>query len=117
MTVGLVLERNNPADPLLSGNWAERQAALGAFSSPADLWAIYGANTGSYNTVLASVPGDALNRANQLGYVSSAADRTIWANFTAAEFSNSSVLRRPTSTPSRRTPIPANSLFSPGRAA
>lgn len=88
VTVGLVLARNNnvSADPLLSGTWAERQSALEAYSSPAALWATYGANTNDYNTVQGSVPSDALLRAGQLGYVSSAADRTVWANFTVAEF-------------------------------
>lgn len=88
VTVGLVLERNGnvSADSLLSGNWAQRQAALAQYDSPADLWATYGANTNDYNTLLAGVPGDATTRANTLGYLSSAADRTVWANFTVAEF-------------------------------
>ncbi|MBI2741119.1 MAG: hypothetical protein HYX38_31870 [Rhodospirillales bacterium] len=88
VTVGLVLDRNNniSADPLLSGTWAQRQAALEQYSNPADLWATYGANTGDYNTVQGSVPSDALLLANQLGYLSSAQDRTVWATFTVAEF-------------------------------
>ena len=39
ITVGLVLDRANDPTSLLSGNWAQRQTGLAAFSTPDALWA------------------------------------------------------------------------------
>jgi hypothetical protein len=61
ITVGLVLDRANDPTALLSGNWAERQAALAAFAEPNTPWPTYGADPTLYaNTasqVGAPVPG------------------------------------------------------------
>lgn len=86
VTVGLVLDRKHEADTLLSGSWAQRQQALDNFSSSDALWDYYGAKTDDFNAVQAGIPSDAIQRAEQLGYVSNAADRTVWANFTVTEF-------------------------------
>jgi hypothetical protein len=83
VTVGLVLDHNTDPSSLLSGNWAQRQAALGAFADSAALWAAYGADPTVYTTTVNNV-ADALHSslpnelANFLGYASSAANRTIW---------------------------------------
>src|SRR4051812_890227 len=43
VTVGLVLDHATEPTGLLSGNWAQRQTGLAAFSTPEALWATYGA--------------------------------------------------------------------------
>src|ERR1044071_4686754 len=51
VVVGLVLDRATDSGGLLSGNWAQRQAALHQFSDSSALWQTYGANSGTYNAV------------------------------------------------------------------
>src|SRR5258708_35137417 len=46
ITVGLVLDHAVDPTSLLSGNWAQREAALGAFPNASALWSTYGANAG-----------------------------------------------------------------------
>ena len=92
ITVGLVLDRANQPTALLSGNWAERQSALAAFGSRGDVWATYGADPTLYDTTrdqVRSVVGSAaLTAPTDLGYVSSAADRTIWVTVDSAQFAS-----------------------------
>jgi len=97
VTVGLMLERAAPQsqlDNLLGGTWGQRHAALAAFPDQAALWATYGANTGTYNTVtaqiqtaLAGIAGaDPFTTAAAAGYISTAADRTIWLTLNPNQF-------------------------------
>ena len=90
VTVGLVLDHATDPTSLLSGNWAQRQAGLAAFSTPEALWATYGANATLYSTtssqVAGVVGGAALTQAADQGYTSSAADRTIWVTLDAGQF-------------------------------
>ena len=94
ITVALVLDRPNATDlaSLLAGNWAERQAALAAFGSQDAVWAHYGADPALYATtvsqVVAVVGNTALTTPTALGYVSSAADRTIWVTVDSAGFAS-----------------------------
>src|SRR4029077_19679335 len=72
VTVGLVLDRATDPTSLLSGNWAQRQTGLAAFSTPEALWATYGANATAYSTTLSQVAGvvgsAALTQAANQGY-------------------------------------------------
>ena len=97
VTVGLMLERAAPQsqlDNLLDGSWGQRQAALAAFPDQAALWATYGADAGTYNTVkgqiqtaLAGIAGaDPFTTASAAGYISTAADRTIWLTLNPEQF-------------------------------
>lgn len=91
ITVGLVLDRASDPAALLSGNWAERQAALAAFAAPNTPWATYGADPALYantvNQVSALFPGSTvLSGPTNLGYLSSAADRTIWVSLDPNQF-------------------------------
>ena len=97
ITVGLMLERAAPQfqlDNLLGGSWGQRQAALAAFPDQAALWATYGADVGTYNTVqgqiqaaLAGIGGaDPFAAATAAGYISTAADRTIWLTVNHDQF-------------------------------
>ena len=90
VTIALVLDRANDPTSLLSGSWAERQAGLAAFPSQDAVWAAYGADPALYtatrNQVVAVVGNTALAAPTSLGYVSSAADRTIWVTLDAAQF-------------------------------
>jgi hypothetical protein len=97
ITVGLMLERAAPQsqlDNLLGGTWGQRQAALAAFPDQAALWATYGADVGTYNTVkgqiqtaLAGITGaDPFTTATAAGYISTAEDRTIWLSLNRDQF-------------------------------
>ena len=91
IVVGLVLDRANEPTVLLSGNWAERQAALAAFAEPNTPWATYGADPTLYantmNQIGALFPGSTvLSGPTSLGYLSSAADRTIWVTLDPTQF-------------------------------
>jgi len=97
VTVGLMLERAAPQsqlDNLLGGSWGQRHTALAAFPDQASLWATYGANAGTYNTVttqiqsaLAGIAGaDPFTTAAAAGYISTAADRTIWLTLNPEQF-------------------------------
>ena len=97
VTVGLMLERAAPQsqlDTLLGGSWGQRQAALAAFPDQAALWATYGADVATYNTVqgqiqtaLAGIAGaDPFAAATAAGYISTAADRTIWLTVNRDQF-------------------------------
>jgi len=92
VTVGLVLDRANDPTSLISGNWAERQSGLAAFGSQAAVWAQYGADPALYNTTVTQVAGvvgnGALAAPTALGYVSSAADRTIWVTLDRTQFAD-----------------------------
>jgi hypothetical protein len=96
-TVGLMLERAAPQsqlDNLLGGTWGQRQAALAAFPDQAALWATYGADVATYNavqgqvqTALAGIGGaDPFAAATAAGYISTAADRTIWLTLNRDQF-------------------------------
>ncbi|WP_421997733.1 DUF4114 domain-containing protein [Reyranella sp.] len=90
ITVALVLDRANDPASLLSGNWAQRQAGLAALGSPDAVWATYGADPALYNATVAQIAAlvgsAALTAPTDLGYVSSAADRTIWVTVDSAQF-------------------------------
>src|ERR1044072_8573482 len=97
VTVGLMLERAAPQsqlDNLLGGSWGQRHTALAAFPDQASLWATYGANAGTYNpvtaqiqTALAGIAGaDPFTTAAAAGYISTAADRTIWLTLNPEQF-------------------------------
>src|SRR5262249_374828 len=89
VTVGLVLDRATDPTSLLSGNWAQRQAGLAAFATPEALWATYGANATTYASTVAQV--NAVlggGGAPPAGYVSSAADRTIWLSLDPGQFAH-----------------------------
>ena len=97
VTVGLMLERAAPQsqlDNLLGGTWGQRQAALAAFPDQAALWATYGADPGTYNTVqaqvqaaLAGITGpDPFAAATASGYISTAEDRTLWLTVNRDQF-------------------------------
>jgi hypothetical protein len=88
ITVGLVLNRAADPTALLSGSWGERQAAL---ADQAAIWSTYGADPALYaatSAAVAAVVGgqQALLAATNTGYVSSAADRTIWLTLDPAQF-------------------------------
>jgi hypothetical protein len=68
-----------------------RQAALTAFAAPNTPWATYGADPALYantvNQIGALFPGSTvLSGPTSLGYLSSAADRTIWVGLDANQF-------------------------------
>ncbi len=98
ITVGLMLERAAPQsqlDGLLGGSWGQRQAALAAFPDQAAVWATYGADPATYNTVKSQVltalntpPGrvDPFTLASEAGYISKAEDRTIWLTLDRDQF-------------------------------
>ena len=91
VTIGLVLDRASDPTAMLSGNWAERQAVLGSFATPAALWNTYGASQAVYDATVAQVTAalggnSALVAATAEGYQSSAANRTIWVDLTPTEF-------------------------------
>ena len=90
ITVGLVLDRAADPSALLSGNWAQREAALAAFPSSTGPWNSYGANGSTYNAVQTAVTNlvgvQPMETATGTGYVSSAADRTIWLTVNPAQF-------------------------------
>ncbi len=90
ITIGLVLDRAADPTALLAGNWAQRQAALEAFPNAQALWATYGARDSSFDAVKAGISGVVgdlpLQNATEIGYISSAADRTIWLNLNPAQF-------------------------------
>jgi hypothetical protein len=98
ITVGLMLDRAAPPfqlDDLLGGTWGQRQAAQAAFPDQAALWATYGADVATYNTVkgqiqtaLGVVPGsiDPLATATAAGYISTPEDRTIWLTLDRDQF-------------------------------
>lgn len=90
VTVGLVLDHGADPASLLSGNWAQRQTGLAAYSTPDALWAQYGAGAALYSTTSSQVAGvvgsAALTEAASQGFASSAADRTIWVSLDASQF-------------------------------
>ena len=97
ITVGLMLERAAPQsqlDNLLAGTWGQRQAALAAFPDQAALWATYGADVATYNavqaqvqTALAGIAGaEPFAAATAAGYISTAADRTLWLTLNRDQF-------------------------------
>jgi hypothetical protein len=88
ITVGLVLNRAADPTALLSGSWGERQAAL---ADQAAIWSTYGADPALYAATSAAVAGVVggwapLQAATDTGYVSSAADRTIWLTLNPTQF-------------------------------
>jgi len=87
ITVGLMLERANDPMPLLASDWATRQSAL---ADQQAIWNAYGADPATYASAASSLTAllgaDALAERVQLGYVSSAADRTIWLTLDARQF-------------------------------
>jgi hypothetical protein len=90
ITVGLVLDRANDPTALLSGNWAQRQAALAAFAEPSTPWATYGADPALYDAtrhqIIQVVGQAALDNPESRGHLSSAADRTIWVTLDPTQF-------------------------------
>ncbi|MBY0323565.1 MAG: DUF4114 domain-containing protein [Reyranella sp.] len=89
VTVGLILSRQfDPTAPgeALSGNWAQRQAAL---ADEAAVFARYGANPtqyGAVKTAVSNLVGDSALTSVPNGYVSSAEDRTIWVTLDRDQF-------------------------------
>jgi hypothetical protein len=92
ITVGLVLNRANDPTTLLESSWAVREAGLANQSA---VFATYGALPTTFGATLAATeaaigPGGAASfqAASDAGYISSAADRTIWLTLNATQFSN-----------------------------
>src|SRR5258707_6891868 len=88
VTVGLVLNRAADPTTLLSSSWGERQAAL---ADQAAIWSTYDADPALYAATSAAVAGVVggwapLQAAIDTGYVSSAADRTIWLTLDPTQF-------------------------------
>ncbi len=91
VTVGLVVQRDADPTSVLTGDWADRQAAL---ADQTTVWNTYGstavnASTGltNYQQVLSTV--EALLGSDAVvtdGVTSSSASRTIWLTLTPAEF-------------------------------
>jgi hypothetical protein len=80
VTVGLMLERAAPPSQLtdlLGGSWGQRQVALAAFPDQAAVWATYGADVGTYTTVVSQIrtalagisAPDPFTTASQAGYI------------------------------------------------
>ena len=92
ITVGLVLNRANDPTALLESSWGVREAALANQSA---VFATYGALPTTFGATLAATeaaigPGGAASfqAASDAGYISSAADRTIWLTLNATQFGN-----------------------------
>ncbi len=89
VTVALVLNRphNDDLTNLLASDWSARQLALADQDA---IWAKYGADSGTYNTVQSAIEAvitDApLNAAQAAGYLSTPQDRTIWLTLDATQF-------------------------------
>ena len=87
VTVALVLNRANDPTSLLESSWGVRQAAL---ADQAAVFAKYGADPATYNATLGAVEGivgaSAFQPPASAGFISSAADRTIWLTVNAAQF-------------------------------
>jgi hypothetical protein len=88
VTVGLVLGRANDPTALLESSWAVREQAI---ANQAAIWATYGANPTTYAATVAGAEAvlgtsEPLDVANAIGYVSSAADRTVWLTLNASQF-------------------------------
>lgn len=84
--VGLTLDRLNDPTSLLSENWATREAKL---ADQANIWNLYGsgakfAQTEQQLATLFNV--GSLSSLMPAGYVSTAADRTIWLDLNPAQF-------------------------------
>jgi hypothetical protein len=83
VTVGLVLNRAADPTALLSSSWGERQAAL---ADQAAIWSTYGADPALYAATSAAVAAVVGPAPPSEGYVSSAADRTIWLTLDPTQF-------------------------------
>ena len=87
ITVGLTLNRASDPSALLSADWSTRQAALADQNA---VWAKYGADPATYAAVTQALSGivgpAALTAATTAGYISSAADRTVWLTLNPAQF-------------------------------
>ena len=109
VTVGLVLGRASDPTSLLESSWAVRAQAL---ADQAAVFATYGADPATYAATLAgaeaalgtSEPFDVAGGA--IGYVSSAADRTVWLtlNATSSHDVRHPAPHRPRSRADRRLP-------------
>jgi len=91
ITVGLVLDRANDPSSLLSGHWAQRQAAIAALANAGGPWTTYGADATTYGatqTAITNVLGSSTpaQMAASTGYVSTSGDRTIWLTLTPGQF-------------------------------
>jgi hypothetical protein len=92
VTVGLVLNRAADPTTLMEGSWAAREAVVGQGNYDA-VFATYGASQATFDTTLTLAkagigPGadGAFDAAKNTGYISSAADRTIWFMLNATQF-------------------------------
>ena len=89
VTVGLMLKRAKDPTSLLTADWATRQEKLADQST---IWADYGADLDKYNrtrdNIAKVVSAGALSTPQDLGYVSSATNRTIWLTLDPTDFSN-----------------------------
>ena len=88
ITVGLALGRANDPTSLLASPWAVREQAL---TDRAAVFDTYGADRATYGATLDAVVSTLGSRvpfdlASSIGYVSSAADRTIWLTLTTDQF-------------------------------
>ena len=95
ITLALTLNRANDPSALLGSNWASREAQLAALDTAGSLWTTYGADPAIFNATESAItsllgtssvltPQTAAGVAT--GYVSSAADRTIWLTLTPDQF-------------------------------
>ncbi len=85
-----MLDRASDPSSLLSGNWAQRQTGIAALSNSGGPWATYGADQATYTATQSAITSllgtNPAQLAANTGYVSSAADRTIWLTLTPAQF-------------------------------
>ncbi len=112
VTVGLVLNRAADPTTLLSSSWGERQAAL---ADQAAIWSTYDADPALYAATSSAVAGVVggwapLQAATDTGYVSSAADRTIWLTLDPAQFQTTTPPPLRTISTCRRGPATSASI-------
>lgn len=88
INVALTFERANldAVADFQAANWGERQAMLAQWTATDDLWSLFGADAGTYQTALNTLSGMGITVLNGNGYVSSQESRTIWVSLSANEF-------------------------------
>lgn len=90
INVGLIFDRAHDPTPLLDGNWASRQQQIAELTNSNTLWATYGADSAKYQLALSTLAALNIPTVSQIdannGYVSSAANRTIWVQLNESTF-------------------------------
>jgi len=90
INVGLVFERANDPTALLNGSWASRQQQIAELTNSNTLWSTYGADSVKYQLALSTLATLGISTIDEVspvnGYVSSAANRTIWVQLDSSTF-------------------------------